>query len=438
MNDNKLQVKTFLHNIAKKNMQHHAVCGLLFVVMLLVFTVNGWGQTTILSQGFESGVPPTGWANLQGGSGNLWSTLSNGSANTGSQAAEYDYNSSYAGNAWLISPGLSLASGVTYTISYYELTSGTYFPENLKVTVGTAQTIAAQTTTLQNLPSLTNSTYTQQTTTFTPGSSGTYYFAWNCYSAANMFYLNIDDILITCPAVCTPTYATLPYFQDFEAWVADPCSGGAARAPDAHWKSNIGSGSNVKNYWHRYDYAAGDWLGLTNTVGQYAPTFSHGSYSARFRNNYAPSGTEGMLDLYVDLSSAGTKTITFDYSHNEAWTTPFSFKVLLSTDGGVTFPTTLLSFGNGTPAMAFPSTQTLTTSVTSATCVLRFDATDKGLVDVGIDNLNITGCVPPIITSEPTNQTVGTGSNATFNVATSAGAPYLPMANERKWFNRMD
>jgi len=171
-----------------------------FVALLLGFVLDVQGQTTILSQDFEGSIPPTGWENLKTGSGNLWTTDNSGVPHGGNGAAEYLYNYDYAANAWLISSGVALTAGVTYTITYWEMTSGSAFPENLKVTVGTGNTIALQTTTLQTLASLTNSSYAQQTTTFTPGSSGTYYFGWNCYSDADMYYLNIDDILITAPA----------------------------------------------------------------------------------------------------------------------------------------------------------------------------------------------------------------------------------------------
>ena len=61
---------------------------------------------------------------------------------------------------------------------------------------------------------------------------------------------------------------------------------------------------------------------------------------------------------------------------------------MLSTDGGNTFPTTLLTI-TSTQVSSW-TTQTFTTNATSATSVLRFRATDKGTHDVGIDNLSVT------------------------------------------------
>ncbi len=164
--------------------------------------------TNLISEGFEGGALPAGWASINNGTGNLWTIPSslNGTAHTGSKAAEYLYNLSQAGTAYLITSGLSLTGGVTYTISSWYKSSGATFPEKLKITVGTAQTVAAQSTVVQDIGTVSSSTYAQQTATYTPVSSGTYYFAWNAYSLANEFYLDVDDILISQPAVA-PTYA---------------------------------------------------------------------------------------------------------------------------------------------------------------------------------------------------------------------------------------
>jgi hypothetical protein len=180
-----------------------------FIILFIALTQNGAGQTiTVLSEGFEGGaVPPAGWANLQGGSGNMWAVQSYGVSHTGGYAAECIYNATFPANAWLISPGLSLTGGITYTLSYYEATSSS-FPENLKVTVGTVQSIAGQTTVLQTLSSIMNSAYVKQTITYTPGASGTYYFGFNCNSLANEYYLDIDEVLITTPCASPSQQAT--------------------------------------------------------------------------------------------------------------------------------------------------------------------------------------------------------------------------------------
>ena len=204
------------------------------------------------------------------------------------------------------------------------------------------------------------------------------------------FHGNLADLLslMGCTApVCNTYYATFPYSTSFETtWLMDSCSVGAQREPDKYWKSKIGGTSSSGNdYWHRDDYTSGDWTSPTS--GAFTPSASNGTYSARFHNSPATAGSTGALDLYIDLSPSGTKQVSFDYIHEEASPTPFSFDVLLSTDGGVTFSTTLLSIT--TTSTSGWVTQTTTTSTNSSTSVLRFIATDKGGQDVGIDNLSV-------------------------------------------------
>ncbi len=187
--------------------------------------------------------------------------------------------------------------------------------------------------------------------------------------------------------VCNYYYTSLPYSTSFEnTWITDSCNNGAQRIPDKYWKSSIGGTTpNGNDYWHRVDYTGSDWTLVTN--GAYTPVASVGSYSARFHNDPPPAGSTGALDLYVNLSTVGTKQISFDYIHNESSPSPFAFNVLLSTDGGLTFPTTLYTIT--TASVSAWTTQTFTTNATSATGVLRFITTDKGTQDVGVDNLNI-------------------------------------------------
>ncbi|MGZ4044172.1 MAG: glycoside hydrolase family 25 protein, partial [Bacteroidia bacterium] len=226
----------------------------------------------------------------------------------------------------------------------------------------------------------------------------------------------LKNLMGCTPPICNTYYATLPYSTSFEtAWLTDSCAGVAQRLPDKYWKSSIGGTSSSGNdYWHRDNYSGSDWTSITS--GSFSPAASAGSYSARFHNAPATASTTGALDLHINLSPAGTKNISFDFIHNESSPAPFSFLVLLSTNGGSTFPTTLLSIT--TASFSNWTTQTLTTSATSSTSVLRFITTDKGLQDVGIDNLQIS-------TSAPLSST-GTQTNILCNGLLSGAAHVTP------------
>ena len=199
---------------------------------------------------------------------------------------------------------------------------------------------------------------------------------------------DLKNLMVCTPPVCNTYYASFPYSTSFEnTWVTDSCANIAQRLPDKYWKSSIGGTTpNGNDYWHREDYTGSDWTSVT--TGTYTPAASVGNHSARFHNDPPPAGSTGALDLYINLSTTGTKNIQFDYIHDEASVSPYAFNVLLSTDGGNTFSAPLFTI-TGTQVSSW-TTQSFTTSATSATSVFRFIATDKGAHDVGIDNLSVT------------------------------------------------
>lgn len=168
-------------------------------ILLFIITTLFWFQSqsqTILTEGFEgASFPPTGWAATNYGSGNNW-----GSSSTyyysGTKSAYYPFHSTNPADAWLFTKALSLTAGTTYQITFWERVYSSTYTEKLKVTVGNGQTKSAQTTTLADYPDLKNTTFEQKTITYTPSTSGTYYFAFNCYSAANQWNLYVDDVEI--------------------------------------------------------------------------------------------------------------------------------------------------------------------------------------------------------------------------------------------------
>ncbi|GAB3858745.1 hypothetical protein GCM10028822_34210 [Hymenobacter terrigena] len=182
------------------------------------------------------------------------------------------------------------------------------------------------------------------------------------------------------------TYATLPYTESFEGpWV----NGLSTRdLPTANWRNSPATGDNS---WRRDDDgASANWRYLPGG-GDYTPAFSTGAHSARFHTygTPAPTATNGVqpskLDLYVNMSGSNSKVLNFDYINP---TGTDKLDVLLSTDGGATFATSPLL--TATTSVAF-STKSVTIPSTSATTVIRFQATsDFGDDDLGIDNLRLS------------------------------------------------
>ena len=180
---------------------------LLSVLIVFILCASAIGQT-FQSESFDGATfPPTGWVVTNAGTGNSW-TRSTATPYAGAGNLYYAYSSTAAANTWAFAPGVSLTAGVTYSVDFYQNTAGgTTFPEKLKVTVGQGQTVAAQTTTIWDNAggtSLTNTVYTLRTATFTPSVTGTYNFAFNCYSDANMWNLFVDEYKVYIPVTPNP------------------------------------------------------------------------------------------------------------------------------------------------------------------------------------------------------------------------------------------
>ncbi len=180
--------------------------------------------------------------------------------------------------------------------------------------------------------------------------------------------------------VSGPSYATLPYVQDFETWT-NFC--GSQDVPnDYHWSNNPNTGNNS---WRRNDEGnTANWL--SNTFGMYYPSASSNTYSARFHSYY--TNLTGDLDLFIDCSQQlGTKTMFFDYINDNSAGWGFDYlEVLLSTNGGISF-TTLGTFNSSTTWQNF----SLPIVSNDPNTVVRFRGHGDFQFDTdfGIDNINV-------------------------------------------------
>ena len=149
--------------------------------------------------GFETWPSPGFTFINHNGTGNNW-TQDNQYSHSGNANLCYHYNQYSAADAWAITPAQSLEADTTYTITFWYDSDFVFYPEKLKVTVGTAPTVTSQSVILWNNngdTALTNISWEMATIYFTPPATGNYYFGFNCYSDANLSTVRIDDISIT-------------------------------------------------------------------------------------------------------------------------------------------------------------------------------------------------------------------------------------------------
>jgi len=218
------------------------------------------------------------------------------------------------------------------------------------------------------------------------------------------------------PAMAAPTYASLPYTENFNT---DPWSAGS-------WLQSLPSTTSVRtwpgrgdNSWRRDNVSTAN-SGWTSTTGGYTVATPAASGTARFHSFDTRAGIKGNMDFYLNFSAVGTKVLTFDY-FNAAGTD--NLVVQLSTDGGATFGSALSTLTTSTAW----TTQTINLgSSTSTTCVVRLVATsDWGTApaDIGVDNVSITVPTPACATTpSPSNAATGVAQLPTLSWAAVSGA----------------
>jgi hypothetical protein len=165
----------------------------------VTFTTLCNATTVPYTQNFETATEPAlpdCTTQEKIGYGNYWVTYDNPGNGFTTKTLIYEYNSDYAANTWFYTQGIHLTQGTSYTISYRYGNNNSFYPEKLKVAYGTSPSNGAMTNTLADHPNINQATPQSNTVTFTPPSTGVYYFGFNAYSDADMYYLLVDDIVI--------------------------------------------------------------------------------------------------------------------------------------------------------------------------------------------------------------------------------------------------
>lgn len=113
--------------------------------------------------------------------------------------ANVKWHGSYPKDEWMISPPLRMQAGQAYSISFKVKAPGwSGMPEALALYWGRASKVASMiiNPTLYDNNQMFFSGWTEITASFTPTSTGVYYFGWHAYSQADVFYIAIDDVTI--------------------------------------------------------------------------------------------------------------------------------------------------------------------------------------------------------------------------------------------------
>ena len=224
-----------------------------------------------------------------------------------------------------------------------------------------------------------------------------FYVTQNCGGAnGNSYQSNAGAFQSAC---LTPPYAALPFSEDFEGTWISRCN--TRDVPSNNWRNSPATG-NLS--WRRDD--DGPSANWTNpTLGGFVPGGAQGLHTARFHDYAAVNGAVSTLDLFLDLSSAGSRALQFDYLNADG---ADSLAVLVSGDGGVSFGPVLLALNRSANfarySVSLPATGT-------ATSVIRFRARAAGFTsDLGLDNvavITLTSVPDCVLNPAPASGTTG-------------------------------
>jgi len=168
--------------------------------VLVLGALPACAQVDLINEDFDSvTVPalPTGWT-VDDTNTDTYTWESYGSyACSGTQDASIRWNAAMAMDDWLFTPVLALDSTHNYSLAFKYRVASAPYPEDLPVFIGTAASAGSQTTQIVDLPGITDTDCAASSTAFTVGTTGTYYIGFHGHSAADMFRLVVDDVVVT-------------------------------------------------------------------------------------------------------------------------------------------------------------------------------------------------------------------------------------------------
>lgn len=130
------------------------------------------------------------------GSGNTWNTNTPNDYGFDSKVLRYNYNYENAADTWFYTQGVNLTGGTEYAISYRYGSNSDEYHEKMKVMYGANPTADDMTEEIADHNTFSNNVAVTNQVTFTPGTTGVYYFGFHAYSDAFQYNIYVDDITI--------------------------------------------------------------------------------------------------------------------------------------------------------------------------------------------------------------------------------------------------
>ncbi|MDI1256122.1 MAG: choice-of-anchor J domain-containing protein [Flavobacterium sp.] len=189
------------------------------------FTTQCLPSGTPFTEDFENSTtgesPACGSVLNLGNSQNQWFVDNNPGSGFTSKTLRYSYDFSNAADTWYFTRGVYLTAGTEYTITYrYGNNAGfgggpNGYPEDLTVMAGIGASPDNMSVAIADYVQWDNGVPTDESITFTVPETGNYNFGYHCHSAANEYYVFVDDIHVDV-ALSTnlPTKETIGYYPN--------------------------------------------------------------------------------------------------------------------------------------------------------------------------------------------------------------------------------
>lgn len=154
-------------------------------------TSSVWGHLGVVLTESSPVAPPYayGFDNsltfLADGWTGTWSTNATpANVQAGTQMVFSNNSTAAATNRWLVSRPITLQANSVNTITFYVRNFGATTAQSLRLTVANTPNTASHTNAIWTSTTLSNATWTQVTVTYTPTTTGNYYFGFNHFSPA--------------------------------------------------------------------------------------------------------------------------------------------------------------------------------------------------------------------------------------------------------------
>ncbi|MDD3874986.1 MAG: fibronectin type III domain-containing protein, partial [Bacteroidales bacterium] len=318
-------------------------------------TICNFAQAPYLQNFETSSLPQVPLCNSieNAGQGNNWQTIYNPNSDFPDHTLYYLPNMSPA-NAWYFTQGIELTGGTTYKIGFRYGNNTPAWTESLRVMYGKMPNSASMTSQLLDFFSINQAVPQNALQYFTPDSTGIYYFGFNCYSAANQYYLFVDDIVVDVAPACQSPVNLL-------------ATNITSNSADLLWDAS-GSASYFEIEWGEksLQFGYGNYVDVSNNsyslFGVLTPATQYRYYIRALCNNGADTSEWAGPYYFTTLCDAVSEFFeNFDATNNFAL--PVCFKKVTTTGNTYTYSQNAYSWPNNLDMNANDSSDFLIVSL---------------------------------------------------------------------------